>query len=102
MLLKNFILKKHKFIIVECNAGKIIVSICLLLFQAIETLVQKGVLDNDPMEIARFLHTTKRLWPCKKREFLERRYVITSDMHLIKTIAVNNSLAISNTCKNFF
>lgn len=39
----------------------------------VSMLIQQGLLDRDPMEIARFLHTSKRLWPCKKREFLERR-----------------------------
>ena len=44
------------------------------LWQAVDELIDKGILDDDPMEIARFLHTTKRLWACKKREFLERRW----------------------------
>ena len=48
------------------------------LWQAVDELIDKGILDGDPMEIARFLHTTKRLWACKKREFLERRWSIVS------------------------
>lgn len=42
-------------------------------FMAVNRLVQRQILDEEPMAIAQFLHTTKRLWPCKKREFLERR-----------------------------
>lgn len=42
-------------------------------FMAIDFLTQRHILDDCPMEVARFLHTTKRLWPCKKREFLEQR-----------------------------
>ncbi|KAK7096803.1 F-box only protein 8-like [Littorina saxatilis] len=42
-------------------------------FGAVAELIEKGILENEPMEIARFIHATKRLWPCKKREFLERR-----------------------------
>lgn len=42
-------------------------------FQGIHYLTTKGILGDQPIEIARFLHTTKRLWPNKKLEFLKRR-----------------------------
>ncbi|XP_005107962.1 F-box only protein 8 [Aplysia californica] len=42
-------------------------------FQGIEYLTSRGILGDQPIEIARFLHTTKRLWPNKKLEFLQRR-----------------------------
>lgn len=52
-------------------------------FLAIGRLVEKEILDDNPMEIARFIHTTKRLWPCKKREYLERRQdVFQNVVHL--------------------
>jgi len=41
--------------------------------QGIEYLTSKGILANQPIDIARFLHTTKRLWPNKKLEFLQKR-----------------------------
>lgn len=41
--------------------------------QGIEYLTSKGILGEQPIEIARFLHTTKRLWPNKKLEFLQQR-----------------------------
>lgn len=41
--------------------------------QGIEYLTSKGILNNQPIDIARFLHTTKRLWPNKKLEFLQKR-----------------------------
>ncbi|KAL8568848.1 F-box only protein 8 [Nucella lapillus] len=42
-------------------------------FEGIAMLTEKGILDDNSLELARFIHTTKRLWACKKREFLERR-----------------------------
>jgi len=42
-------------------------------FQGINYLTSKGILGDQPIEIARFLHTTKRLWPNKKLEFLKKR-----------------------------
>ncbi|BFZ14710.1 hypothetical protein BsWGS_17749 [Bradybaena similaris] len=36
-------------------------------------LTSKGILIDKPLEIARFLHSTKRLWPSKKLEFLQQR-----------------------------
>nr|KAG5692199.1 hypothetical protein BaRGS_008745 [Batillaria attramentaria] len=53
--------------------GQVVQRLCMIEQQAVNTLIEKHILDQDPMEIAQFLHTTKRLWPCKKREFLERR-----------------------------
>ncbi|XP_076446767.1 F-box only protein 8-like [Babylonia areolata] len=42
-------------------------------FMAVASLTENRIVDNEPMELARFIHTTKRLWACKKREFLEGR-----------------------------
>ncbi|CAG5118187.1 unnamed protein product [Candidula unifasciata] len=39
----------------------------------IHYLTSKGILLDKPIEIARFLHSTKRLWPSKKLEFLQHR-----------------------------
>jgi F-box protein 8 len=39
----------------------------------INYLTSRGILDDKPLEIAKFLHTTKRLWPSKKLEFLQQR-----------------------------
>ena len=46
-----------------------------VLFKAINTLIEKGILDSDHTEVAKFIHTSNRLRPSKKREFLELRLV---------------------------
>ncbi|KAK0062148.1 F-box only protein 8 [Biomphalaria pfeifferi] len=42
-------------------------------FAGINYLTSKNILDDKPLEIAKFLHTTKRLWPSKKLEFVQKR-----------------------------
>ncbi|KAK3757575.1 hypothetical protein RRG08_032740 [Elysia crispata] len=42
-------------------------------FVGVEYLTSRGILEDRPIEIARFLHTTKQLWPNKKLEFLQQR-----------------------------
>ncbi|CAL1540693.1 unnamed protein product [Lymnaea stagnalis] len=42
-------------------------------FSGINYLTSKGILEDKPLEIAKFLHSTKRLWPRKKLEFVQQR-----------------------------
>lgn len=37
-------------------------------------LIGHNLVEDDPFEIAQFLHSTKRLHPDKRREFLDKRY----------------------------
>lgn len=41
--------------------------------EGIHYLVSRGILDDTPIEIARFLHSTTKLWANKKLEFVQQR-----------------------------
>ena len=43
-------------------------------FQGMDYLISHNLVEDDPFEIAQFLHSTKRLHPDKRREFLDKRY----------------------------
>ncbi|KAL5012231.1 hypothetical protein ScPMuIL_010782 [Solemya velum] len=62
-------------------------------------LLQNGLVSEDPLEIANFLHTTKRLWPSQKMEYLsQRRHVLE---RLIKLQNYQNQF-LPNALRNFF
>ncbi|XP_046577545.1 F-box only protein 8-like [Haliotis rubra] len=42
-------------------------------YEGMNYLFEHEILDDDPEEIARFLHTTKKIWPVRKRQFLDGR-----------------------------
>jgi hypothetical protein len=46
----------------------------ILKFQGEDYLFKHGLVENSPMEIAKFLHFTKKIKPIKKREYLNKRY----------------------------
>ncbi|XP_071126111.1 F-box only protein 8-like [Mytilus edulis] len=52
-------------------------------FEGEEYLFRQGLVENSPMEIAKFLHLTKKIKPSKKREYLnQRRDVLDKLVHL--------------------
>ncbi|XP_064607949.1 F-box only protein 8-like isoform X2 [Liolophura sinensis] len=64
-----------------------------------EYLHQKNLVANDPLEIARFLHTTKRLRALKKREFLNQRRDVLEK--LIELQSYEN-IFLPNALRQFF
>ncbi|WAQ99502.1 FBX8-like protein [Mya arenaria] len=42
-------------------------------FDGVDYLIRCGLVEDCPMEIAKFLHTTKKIKPSPKRAFLEKR-----------------------------
>ncbi|KAK3100159.1 hypothetical protein FSP39_015539 [Pinctada imbricata] len=51
-------------------------------FEGEEYLINKGLVENDPIELAKFLHFTKKIKPPKKREYLDKRRDVLE--HLLK------------------
>lgn len=52
-------------------------------FEGEDYLFKHGLVENSPMEIAKFLHFTKKIRPIKKREYLnKRRDVLDKLVHL--------------------
>ena len=46
-----------------------------VVFQGFQYLISNGLLDEDPQEIARFLHFARNIDVERKRVFLETRWV---------------------------
>lgn len=49
-----------------------------MLFKGKEYLIQKGLVEDCPMEIAKFIHTTRKIKAEPRRAFLDKRYVVYS------------------------
>lgn len=47
-----------------------------MLFKGKEYLIQKGLVEDCPMEIAKFIHTTRKIKAEPRRAFLDKRYVV--------------------------
>ncbi|XP_041359137.1 F-box only protein 8-like [Gigantopelta aegis] len=68
-------------------------------FEGVEYLIHYELVDDEPLEIAKFLHTAKNLLPEKKREFLDRRRDVLA--HLLK-LQNFERMFLPNALRQFF
>lgn len=68
-------------------------------FIGMDYLIGHNLVEDDPFEIAQFLHSTKRLHPDKRREFLDKRRDILE--HLVQLQDFEN-LFLPTALRQFF
>lgn len=68
-------------------------------FEGARYLFEHGLLNDNPMEIARFLHHTKRIRPARKREYLDQRRDALSKMVQLQNF---ENQFLPNALRNFF